>query len=176
MISNNSKKLKLTILAALFAAFICVTTAYLFHIPTGINQGYIHIGDAFIYLAACLLPTPYAMAAAAIGAGFADILSGAMVWALPTILIKPLLVLCFTSNSNKIINKRNIIAPIIAGLIGLLGYGIFGGIISGNFLAMFVTLAIDSIQPIGSAIVFLIIGYALDKVNIKNSSNISLQH
>lgn len=35
---------------ALFAALICVTTAYIFHIPFGVNGGYVHIGDSLIYL------------------------------------------------------------------------------------------------------------------------------
>ena len=52
---------------ALFAALICVTTAYIFHIPFGVNGGYVHIGDSLIYLAAAFLPTPYAMFAGAIG-------------------------------------------------------------------------------------------------------------
>ena len=59
--------LKRWIVTALFAAMICLTTAYLFHIPVGTAGGYIHLGDAFIYLAAAFLPTPYAMAAAGIG-------------------------------------------------------------------------------------------------------------
>ena len=43
---------------ALFAALICVTTAYIFHIPFGVNGGYIHIGDSLIYLAAAFLHMP----------------------------------------------------------------------------------------------------------------------
>ena len=39
---------------ALFAALICVTTAYIFHIPFGVNGGYVHIGDSLIYLAAVI--------------------------------------------------------------------------------------------------------------------------
>ena len=46
----------------------------------GFNGGYIHLGDALIYLAAVLLPAPYAMAAGAIGGGLADLLT-APVWA-----------------------------------------------------------------------------------------------
>ncbi|CDG01693.1 ECF transporter S component [Clostridium chauvoei] len=58
---NNMDKTKRIVLTALFAAIICITTAFIFHIPTGMNGGYIHIGDAFIYIAASLLPTPYAI-------------------------------------------------------------------------------------------------------------------
>ena len=53
--------------------------------------GYIHFGDAIIYLTATLLPAPYAIAAAAIGGGLADLLTAPM-WILPTIIIKMLIV------------------------------------------------------------------------------------
>ncbi|MFY9379232.1 MAG: ECF transporter S component, partial [Acutalibacteraceae bacterium] len=58
-----NKTLTNIVTTALFAAIIAVTTAYIFHIPVGTNGGYIHIGDCFIYLAACFLPLPYAMLA-----------------------------------------------------------------------------------------------------------------
>ena len=63
---RESKKLRLLCLAALFAGAIAVTTAYLLHIPIP-TGGYIHLGDALIYLAACLLPAPYAVGAAMVG-------------------------------------------------------------------------------------------------------------
>ena len=72
-------------MTGLFAAMIYVLTAWL-HIPTG--AGYTHAGDGLIYLAASMLPTPYAMAAGAIGAGLADGLSGFVVWLPGTIVIK----------------------------------------------------------------------------------------
>ena len=55
---KRTSKLKYQILTGLMAAMITLMTAYLCHIPTGINGGYIHLGDAVIYLAAALLPTP----------------------------------------------------------------------------------------------------------------------
>lgn len=71
--TETNNKTKLMVLSALLAAMIFLSVAYLFHIPVGANAGYVHLGDAFIYLAAVLLPRPYAFAASAIGAGFADI-------------------------------------------------------------------------------------------------------
>ena len=61
-----NKQLIYVVMAALFAAIITVVTAYVLRIPTG--NGYIHLGDSFIFLAASLLPLPYAIAAAAVGA------------------------------------------------------------------------------------------------------------
>lgn len=58
----NSQVKKLTF-TALMAAMITIFTAYICHIPVGQNGGYIHFGDSLIYIAACLLPWPYAMTA-----------------------------------------------------------------------------------------------------------------
>ena len=57
-------------LTALMAAIIYVFTAYI-HVPS--HTGYTHVGDGFLYLAASLLPAPFAAAAGAIGAGLAVI-------------------------------------------------------------------------------------------------------
>lgn len=160
---NKSKKL---ILTALFAAIICTTTM-VFHIPTGFNGGYIHLGDAFIYLAAVLLPTPYAMIAAGLGAGLSDVLSGGMLWVIPTILIKPIMVVFFTGKKDRLICRRNYFAIVLAGLVGWIGYYLAGAIISGNFISPLSTLLIELCQHIGSGIIFLISGYALDKIKIR---------
>ena len=98
-----NKQLIYVVMAALFAAIITVVTAYVLHIPTG--NGYIHLGDSFIFLAASLLPMPYAIAAAAVGAGLADALT-APIWVIATVIIKSLIVLPFTSKKDKIISRR----------------------------------------------------------------------
>ena len=70
----QSTKIRNIAITGVFAALITVMTAYVCHIPVGTNGGYVHFGDALIYLAAVLLPRPYALAAAAIGGGMADLL------------------------------------------------------------------------------------------------------
>lgn len=160
-----NQALKNIVITALFAAIISVTT--LIHIPIGVNSGYIHIGDCFIYLAACFLPLPYAMLAGAIGGGLADLMT-APIWILPTIIIKALIVLPFTSKTDKFINKRNIVALFIATIITTVGYYIAEALMFGNWLAPLATLGIGLLQPIGSGILFVVVGGALDKSNIKN--------
>ena len=103
---NQSQKTRTMILTALFAALVFVVTRI--NIPTGIGSHIIHVGDSIIYIAACILPMPYAMAAGAIGAALADALTpGAMVWVIPTLLIKPLLVLFFTQKNTHFICMRD---------------------------------------------------------------------
>lgn len=168
---NEIKKTKTLVLTGLFAALICISIAFLFHIPTGINGGYIHLGDTFIYLAACFLPIHYAMLAAAIGGGLADGLTGAIVWVIPTIIIKPLLVPFFSCSSEKILCTRNVIAIFIAGIVGIFGYFLAEGLIYGSFIAALAAVPLQLIQSIGSGFIFIVIAYALDKIRIKEKLN-----
>ena len=155
-------------LTGLMAAMITMMTAYICHIPIGVNGGYIHFGDSIIYLAAVLLPTPYALAAAAIGGGLADLMTAPM-WAPATIIIKMLITIPFTNKSAKIITPRNIIATFIAYLITGIGYFIAEYIIFGAFgSALIASLSGNLIQSVGSAIFFIIFGLALDKVHLKS--------
>ncbi len=165
--TNVSFKTRTLVSASLFAGIICVTIAYFLHLPIGGNGGFVHVGDAFIYLAAVLLPMPYAACAAAIGAGIADILTGSANWALATIIIKPILVLFFTNKSKKIINIRNVCAAIIAGIVGTILYMVADVIMYGSFATAFVLTLVGLIQPIGSFIVFIVIGLVFDKLKIK---------
>lgn len=168
---NKNYKTKVVVLTGLFSALIAISITSI-HIPTGINGGYIHIGDTFIYLAACFLPMPYAMIAASIGGGLADGLTGALIWVIPTIIIKPLLVPFFSYNNKKILCKKNLIAVIISGVVGIIGYFLAESIIYGNLVAALATIPFQLIQPIVSGIIFIVIAYAFDKINIKEKLNI----
>ena len=107
------------VLVGVLAAMVCVATTFL-HVPI-IGGGYVHMGDAVIYLAAALLPTPYAMAAAAVGAGLADVLVAPM-WAPFTVVIKAVMVLTFTAKKERLLCGRNALAVVMAGVIGVAGY------------------------------------------------------
>ncbi|QEH67055.1 TIGR04002 family protein [Cellulosilyticum sp. WCF-2] len=164
---NQSEKTRTLVMTALFAAIIFVVTRI--NIPTGIGAHVIHVGDSMIYLAACILPVPYAMAAGAIGAALSDAITpGGMVWVIPTMLIKPLLVIYFTSGKGKFICVRNVAAVVLAGLTGVFGYFLADAIMTGNFMAGLAAVLPGLLQPLGSAIVFLAMGYAFDMMGVKN--------
>lgn len=168
---NQSARMRYITLTGLMAAMIALMTAYICHIPTGINGGYIHFGDSLIYIAATLLPTPYALAAAAIGGGLADLMTAPM-WAPATIIIKMLITIPFTNKSAKIITPRNIIATVIAYFISGTSYFFAEYLIFGSFGSAFLASMSGSlIQSGGSAIFFIIFGIALDKVHIKSKLN-----
>ena len=162
-----SKQIRLLTTTALFAALITIFTAYIGHVPVGTNGGYIHFGDSLIYIAAAVLPMPYAFAAGAIGGGLADLLT-APIWALATIIIKMLITIPFTNKKNKIINVRNVIATAIAFLISGTGYYIAEATLFGTQTAFLMSLSSSAIQSGGSAIFFIIFGFILDKLGFKN--------
>ena len=153
---------------AVFAALITLMTAYICHIPVGANGGYVHLGDSIIYLAAALLSLPYACAAGAIGGGLADLLT-APVWAPATIIIKMLICLPFSNKGNKFVTKRNVISLFLAFIISGTGYYIAEGIMFGFNVAFFTSLSGSLVQSGGSAIVFVIIGMALDRIGFKSN-------
>lgn len=160
------------VISGLFAAMIFVVT--MLHINTP-NQGYIHVGDTLIYLAASLMPLPYAVPCAAIGAAFADIMSGEAYWAVFTVMIKAILVLFFTSKRETILCGRNIVAIFLAGIFGLVGYAFAGGILFGNMFAQFALIPIQALQPLASGILYVIIAKALDEMHLKRRYDFSFK-
>ena len=153
-VKNSTKHIQLICVTGLFAAMIYVLTAWL-HIPTG--AGYTHAGDGLIYLAASMLPTPYAMAAGAIGAGLADGLSGFVVWLPGTIVI------CV----------RNLLGIIPALVICVVCYSLYEGIfMAGGFsnsaiISAFGQTPAYCIQVLASSILYIVLGLGFDKAGLK---------
>ncbi len=160
-------------ITAIFAALITIMTAYVFHIPVPLTGGYIHLGDSLIYLAATILPAPYAFAAGAIGGGLADLLTAPM-WTLPTIIIKMLITLPFTNKSNKIITARNLVAPLFAYLISGTGYFLANNLIFHSGVAFLTSFGGSALQSLGSGAVFIVLGIFLDKAGFKKQLNIEI--
>ena len=168
MKTTQKEKLHYLTPTGIFAALITLMTAYICHIPVGANGGYIHFGDSFIYLAAVLLPRPYALAAAAIGGGLADLLTAPM-WTPATVIIKMLITLPFTGLSPQIVNPRNIAATFFAYLLSAIGYFFAQYLLFGTWAVFWVSLSQSFIQSAGSAVLFVVFGMALDKAHVKKT-------
>lgn len=181
---KSNESLRLLVLSAVFAAMTTVLT-YFVKIPTA-GGGYIHLGDSIIYLAACILPTPYAMLSAGIGGGLSDLFGGYAHYILPTFIIKALLASVFSSKAQKLLTVRNTIMLIPASIITVVGYYLTKVVLlctdkataSEGFLGAFTDMTVwisamsnileNSVQALGSAIVFVVLAFALDRVKIKS--------
>ena len=162
----KDQKIRLMCIAGIFTAIVFVFTAYL-HIPS--HTGYTHVGDGFIYLAACMLPLPYAMFVGAGGALLADCLTGFAIWAPGSVIIKTVAVLFFSRKSARIISIRNLLALIPAWAVCIGGYYLYEALITGNFVAPLSGIPGYITQSVLSSILFVVAGLAMDKLNAKNT-------
>lgn len=162
----SKEKIKLLSLAGIFTALVFVFTAYL-HIPS--HTGYTHVGDGFIYLAACLLPLPYAAFVGAGGALLADCLTGFAIWAPGSVIIKIVGVLFFSAKKEKIICPRNLLALLPACGVCIGGYYLYESIITGNFAAPLAGIPGYIAQSVLSSVLFVALGLMLDRLHIKEN-------
>ena len=164
--TKQDRKIRYLTYTGILAAMITLMTAYVCHIPIGTSGGYIHFGDALIYVGAAVLPKPYAIAAAVIGGGLADLLTAPM-WAPATMIIKMLIVLPFTSKKINFLNMQNVIALFIGAMITCVGYFFAEYLLFGTWAVFFASIFPNLIQGLGSAIFFIIISGALEKTKFK---------
>lgn len=161
--NGKVKKMSLT---AMFAAMIFVFTMFV-KIPAA--SGYVHFGDALIYICAAVIGGPWAILAGAIGEGLADIAGGYAIYAPATIIIKALIALPFvitSKESKKILSSLTALMTFVAGLITVGGYFVADLIIDKTYAV--VDIPGNVIQAAGSAIIFIVLASALDAVKIKS--------
>jgi uncharacterized repeat protein (TIGR04002 family) len=160
-----SKNIKKIVATGLGAAIICIFTAF-FQIKNP-GGGYIHIGDSFIYLFACILPIPYSLLAGAIGASLADVISGYAVYALPTFIIKAVMAVAF-SNRFSNLSVRNILAA-VWGTIALVGGYIIAEIFMLGTEGALANAIRTLIQGAANFALFIICSVILSKTKAYNS-------
>ena len=184
MKTNTNKTLRLLVLAAMFAAMTTALT-YFVKLPTP-GGGYIHLGHSVIYLAACFLPTPYAMLAAGIGGALSDLFGGYFMYLLPTFIIKALIALPFTCRKDRVLTMRNAMMVVPSGIITIAGYYLTKVVLlaidrttaGDGFIGAFLSPVVwggalenipeNAVQAAGSAVVFLVIAFAFDRAKLKN--------
>lgn len=128
---RNLSVKKLT-LAGVMAALVFVMTC-IPKVPVG--YGYIHLGDAAVFLSAMLLG-PLSIPAAAIGSGLADILSGCPVYALPTMVIKACMALLVWKGWKKGSWLQTAAALVLAEVVMAVGYFAFEWVMYGKAAAL----------------------------------------
>lgn len=121
----RNEKTRKIVIAALFAALVYVATMII-KIPTPTN-GYINLGDCIVLLAGFFLGPIWGGAAAGIGSCLADLISGYMVYAPATLVIKALVAISAYAVFRAM--GKSFFGSIIGGIIGetvmVLGYFAF---------------------------------------------------
>ena len=162
-------KTKKLVTAALFAALACVATMII-KIPSPL-KGYLNIGDCIVLLCGWMLSPVYGFVAACLGSGLADLLSGYLVYAPATFIIKGLMALiaCYTFTLIHKSLGHNLPARIVSGILAeivmVLGYYVFEGFMYG-FVASAVNIPANAIQGIVGLILGTILITAFEKSKI----------
>lgn len=163
-------KTKNMVMAALFAALVCVATMII-KIPSPL-KGYINLGDCIVLLSGWMLPPAYGFLAAGIGSALADLFSGYVVYAPATFIIKSLMAF-IAFYGFKLLNKKipNTLSRVVAGLTAelfmILGYFVFEGILYG-FGPSLVNIPANAVQGVAG----LVIGIVLIKIFEKRNVNL----
>lgn len=155
----------LTILGLLIS-LVAVSTMVI-KIPTFSTEGYIHLGDSMIFLAAVMFGKKKGAIAGGLGSAMADLLLGYTHWILPTLIIKTLMGygvgIIADQESNNLINLRNSVALVFGAGWMVLGYFVAGGIMKGSFLISAASVPANLIQGFVGALLFIPIGVALKR-------------
>ena len=149
----------------------------LFRIPVPMTQGYVHLGDAMIFLGILMLGKKRGAAAAGLGSAMADVLGGFAFWAPWTLVIKSLmafvtgLILERTARSHKHNGMKDRLIKLAAMAAG----GIF--MCAGYFLAERVMYGSFALAVLGLPwnIGQVIVGMVLSMV-ICSATEVSTRH
>ena len=130
---------------ALVAALTFIFT-YTFKI--NVNNGYVHLGDCFIFVGVLVLGRKKGALAGAIGAALADIIGGYIMWAGPTFFIK--LIMAYVMGTvvevfMKDVKFNYVLGAAIGGMVQIVLYTTINALVYGGAYAI-VSCAADTVQ------------------------------
>ena len=160
------------VITSLMMGLIIVCTMFV-RIPIPLTTGYVHLGDAMIFLGVLLLGWRYGAIAAAFGSTLGDLLSGFAMWAPWTFVVKGgmaiiagVILLSISKMDKKNSLFGNLVAMIPAGIFMVVGYFVAEGFMYGNWIAPWIGVPWNIGQFAVGIALAIIIQKALGKANI----------
>ena len=162
------------------AMMIClIMVAILFiRVPIPFTQGYVHFGDAIVFLAVLVFGWIYGAVAAALGGMLGDIVGGAAAWAPWSVGIKGIMALILggiiamfakkgTFSKGKLL-AGEIVGMIAAGAFMVAGYYFAEGIMYGNWISPLLGIPWNIGQFAVGGVIAVIISQALCRTPAKS--------
>ena len=176
---NTRSQVYELVLTGLMAALVMAATSF-FRIPVPATNGYVHLGDAFVFLSVMILGRRNGTIAAATGSGLADLLGGYAHWVPWTFAIKGLMAFAFGtilivinnkngnagSSENETQRSTGLLtasAMALSSLIMIAGYFTAQRIIYGNFAAPLAALPGNIAQAAAGVLIAELASTALRK-------------
>ena len=162
------EKTRKLVVAALLAALTCVATMII-KIPSPM-KGYLNLGDCVVLLAGWVLAPGYGFLAAGLGSALADVLSGYVLYAPATFLIKGGMALV-AFYGYKVLRKKlgsltsKILSGIAAEILMVLGYFVFEGFLYG-FVPSVVNIPANGAQGVAGVVIGIVLLNVLEKSKV----------
>lgn len=162
------EKTRKLVMAALLAALTCVATMII-KIPSPM-KGYLNLGDCVVLLAGWVLAPGYGFLAAGLGSALADVLSGYVLYAPATFLIKGGMALV-AFYGYKVLRKKlgsltsKILSGIAAEILMVLGYFVFEGFLYG-FVPSVVNIPANGAQGVAGVVIGIVLLNVLEKSKV----------
>lgn len=163
---NTNSKTSTIVMTAMMIAIITVSVMFI-KVPIPFTQGYVHLGDAMIFMAVLVLGWKNGAIAAGIGAALGDILGGFAMWAPWTFGIKAVMAIIMGLMIGYALKKKwvmigkmplgAVLGMIVAGIVMVIGYFLAEGIMYGNWAVAMLGIPWN----IGQFVVGLIIAWVL---------------
>lgn len=149
----DNKTLILTgILLVVVVLLTCLLRFDIHHQET--LAGYWTLGDIGVYLAAALLPGPWAALAAGVGSALADIFVGQAIYAPASLIIKAGMAFLLFSRLGRGHTFLDLVKSVsVAGAIMIGGYFFYDLIIRGDYVLAAISLPFNILQLIGSGLI-----------------------
>lgn len=175
IMKTNSRTNKI-VLTAMMMCIIMLAIMFI-KIPIPFTQGYVHPGDAMIFLAVLVLGWKYGVIAAAFGGMLGDVLGGYAAWAPWTFCIKGIMAIILgliveaafrkEGNSRAKIMAIEIVGMIIAGVVMTAGYYVAEGLMYGSWVTAALGIPWNIGQFAVGMVLAIIIAEALCKTPAK---------
>ena len=175
---TRTEKTNRLVMIALMICLVMIATLSI-RIPSPFTHGFIHLGDAMIFLSVLLLGKKGGSLAAGLGSALADVLGGYAAYAPWTLLIKALMAIIMGAFIEVCIKKENhnakigsvplieIAGMILAGIEMVIGYAIVDGALAGNMISGFLGAPFNIIQFAVGLVLATILAMALYKTPAK---------
>ena len=149
--------------SAVFAAIVFAATMTGALAPIG-DGAYLHIGDAFVYVTALLLPTPFAVASSVLGTCLADIVLDSAIYLPATLLSKAAVVL--VAKELLKLAKTELMQDTLVSLCGTVNVAVYFAYecIIFSFKTGVSGILFNVLQALASAVVLIIISGAARKI------------
>ena len=169
------------VLTAMMLCLVCLAT-YALKVPNPFTQGYVHLGDTFIFISVLVLGKKNCAIASAAGAALADIFGGYAIFAIGTFIAKGLMAFVMgtfielgakkaagSGNTTLILSHSpyELLAMVLGGLTEVIIYVFVNAAVYGNFTVGLISIPGNTGQFICSMAVAVFLVHALLQTPVK---------